>query len=134
MVHKNRSLSVPSLTDRWTDTTTLHPQLCQRAPRSPLPFSSSSTSVFLKHHHLIIALLPYTSSCCCFIAFFCCRAFNKLFYLFVTTQMSLALTAALFNFLTGYLLEGEGTKRSKVTETTENRLTCCFSLCCLLYG
>lgn len=68
--------------------------------------------VFLsgKHGGLIIALLPYAPSCCCFIAFFSCRGFNKGLYLFVTTQTALALTAELFNFLTGYLLEGGGVR------------------------
>lgn len=75
--------------------------------------SLSSTLSFLsgKHHCLIIALLPYAPSCCCFIAFLSCRGFNKALYLFVSTQASLALTAVLFNFLTGYLLEEEGKRR-----------------------
>lgn len=47
--------------------------------------------------------------------------FNKLFYLLnVTTRALLALTAAVFNFLTGYLLEGEETRRGEVTEATEH--------------
>lgn len=72
--------------------------------------SLSSTLVFLsgKHRRLIIALLPFAPSCCCFIAFFQLPGFNKALYLFVATQTPLAVSAALFNFLTGYLLEGDG--------------------------
>ena len=61
-----------------------------------------------KHRGLIIARPPYAPSCCCFIGIFSRRGFNKPLYLFVTTQAPLALTAAFFNFLTGYLLEGTG--------------------------
>lgn len=48
--------------------------------------------------------------------------FNKLFYLLnVTAQTLLALIAAVFNFLTCYLQEGEdGTRRGEVTKTTEH--------------
>lgn len=60
-----------------------------------------------KHRCLIIALLPFAPSCCCLIAFFSCSGFNKALYLFVEVQTPLALTVALFNFLTGYQLEGE---------------------------
>lgn len=93
-----------------------------------LHYFSLQTLVFLsgKQRLLIIAVLPYTPSCCCFIAFFSCRGFNKPLYLFVTTQTPLALTAAFFNFLTGYLLEGmmEG---GEVTETTESGLVASVS-------
>lgn len=79
---------------------------------SPPPlFSWSWILVFLcgKHHNVNIA--PFLPSCCCFIAFFQLPDFNKPLYQLVTTQTTLVIMAALFNFLTGYLFEGEGSRR-----------------------
>lgn len=64
-----------------------------------------------------MALLPLAPSCCCLIAFFSRQGFNKALYLFVTVQTPLALTAALFNFLTGYLSRGEGARSLKQQRT-----------------
>jgi len=79
----------------------------RRSRSSPPPRlrSLSRTSVFLSDKHRLSNYSSASSFALSLYCIFWLPGFNKPLYLFVTTQAALALVAALFNFLTGYLLE-----------------------------
>lgn len=90
--------------------TWVHVENWQTSVSPPLLLSLWWTWVFLCGERCGLIIAPFLPSCCCFIAFFWLPGFNKPLYQLVTTQTPLVITAALFNFLTGYLFEGEGSR------------------------